>query len=173
MGDKLQKAIKKSGIPRVRRGPNPKYDSRFWMVHAKKLPKSMGGNDENNSPWTSSQLGEFQDDAYAKTKQSPTQQSLDAMHASPGTTISTTGWYDTYPKGTKNLNRPRTYKAQYDSKAMVLRIQFRDGAIYEYYRVPSNAWRVVRKTASVGGYINSTLNGYPYRQITPNHTKGS
>lgn len=172
MGDRLQKAIKKSGIPRVRRGPNPKYDSKFWTLHAKKLPKSMGGNKENNSPWTEHQLDEFQEDSYRKAADR-TDASLDAMHATGGVQADTTGWYSTYPQGTKNVNRPRTYKASYNSKNMTLRVQFRDGAIYEYYRVPANAWRVVRKTASVGGYINSTLNGYPYRQITSNYVKNT
>ncbi|MCC3766452.1 KTSC domain-containing protein [Streptomyces sp. UNOC14_S4] len=84
--------------------------------------------------------------------------------------------FDTYPDHTisKNKARPRTVAAGYDYSTHTLRLMFRKGehtrgdrggAVYEYYRVPVNAWRHVQKARSEGRYINSTLKNYPYRRI--------
>ncbi|WP_274916862.1 KTSC domain-containing protein [Streptomyces sp. WZ-12] len=82
--------------------------------------------------------------------------------------------FNTYPDHTINRNRPRTVAAGYDYGTHTLRVMFRNGedgrgtrggAVYEYYRVPENVWRHVRKARSEGRYINSTINNYPYRRI--------
>lgn len=81
----------------------------------------------------------------------------------------------TYPGNTSNPSRPRTVAAGYDSKTHTLRFEFRKnetskgergGAVYEYYRVPPQVWRNVRRTGSEGkNIINKQLDGYPYKRI--------
>lgn len=66
------------------------------------------------------------------------------------------------PTPTINPGRPRTLAAGYDEKSMTLRIKFRDGEIYTYYRVPPSVWWKFQRAQSPGRYINSTLNGFPY-----------
>jgi hypothetical protein len=66
------------------------------------------------------------------------------------------------PTPTINPGRPRTLAAGYDEKSMTLRIQFRSGEVYTYYRVPPSVWWKFQRAQSPGRYINSTLNGYPY-----------
>lgn len=66
--------------------------------------------------------------------------------------------------------RPRTKAAGYDSRSQTVRILFAEGeswdslngAIYEYYNVPQNVWRMVRRNVSTGRTINRTLNNYQY-----------
>lgn len=66
------------------------------------------------------------------------------------------------PTPTINPGRPRTLAAGYDEKSMTLRIRFREGEVYTYYRVPPSVWYKFQRAQSPGRYINSTLNGYPY-----------
>lgn len=70
----------------------------------------------------------------------------------------------------KPPRRPRTKAAGYDSRSKTVRILFAykeswdslDGAIYEYYNVPYNVWRMVKRNASTGQTINRTLDNYQY-----------
>jgi len=66
------------------------------------------------------------------------------------------------PTPTINPGRPRTLAAGYDEKSMTLRIKFREGEVYTYYRVPPSVWWKFQRAQSPGRYINSTLNSYPY-----------
>lgn len=74
---------------------------------------------------------------------------------------------------TKHPNRPRTKLAGYDGKSATVRILFRykedrdsyDGAIYEYYDVPYNVWRMVKRNVSTGETINRTLNSFRYAKL--------
>lgn len=66
-----------------------------------------------------------------------------------------------------NVNRPRALRGGYDSKADTVRIQFRDGAVYEYYQVPGNVWRQLLRSRSTGKYIDRVLDTYPYTRVDP------
>lgn len=69
------------------------------------------------------------------------------------------------PTPSINPPRPRTVAAGYDAGTQTLRVRFRDGAIYEYYDVPSNVWRNFRRVKSPGRLINRTLNNYEYSRM--------
>jgi hypothetical protein len=58
--------------------------------------------------------------------------------------------------------RPRTIAAGYQESTYTLRIRFRNGRVYGYYRVPPNVWRNFKATNSPGKYINRVLNHYDY-----------
>lgn len=81
----------------------------------------------------------------------------------------------TYRTRTEHRERPRTKLAGYDTRGKVLFILFRykddreslDGAIYAYFGVPYNVWRMVKRNTSTGRTINRVLNAYPYAEIRP------
>lgn len=66
------------------------------------------------------------------------------------------------PTPSINPPRPRTTAAGYSRETETLRIQFRNGAIYEYYDVPPRVYRNFRRVKSPGRAINRTLNAYNY-----------
>jgi hypothetical protein len=66
-----------------------------------------------------------------------------------------------------NPARPRALRGGYDSRANTVRVQFRDGAVYEYYEVPGNVWRQLLRSKSTGKYIDRVLDTYPYTRIDP------
>lgn len=68
------------------------------------------------------------------------------------------------PTPTINPGRPRTLAAGYDENTRTMRVKFRDGEIYEYYRVPPSVWWKFQRAQSPGRYINTTLNRYPYKR---------
>lgn len=78
-----------------------------------------------------------------------------------------------YRTHTINPARPRTKLAGYDGKSHTVRILFRykedpkslNGAIYEYYDVPYNVWRMVKRNVSTGRTINRTLNNFRYAVV--------
>lgn len=70
------------------------------------------------------------------------------------------------PGHTINENRPRCLRGGYDSKSGTVRLQFRDGALYEYFDVPKNVWRNLLRGPSTGRYINRVLDTYPYTRIS-------
>lgn len=61
--------------------------------------------------------------------------------------------------------RPRTKAAGYDRDTMTLRVQFRNGRIYEYYNVPPRIWNNFKRVKSPGKFINRHLNAYPYAEL--------
>lgn len=67
---------------------------------------------------------------------------------------------------TINPDRPRCQRGGYDSKSGTVRLQFRDGAVYEYYDVPKNVWRNLLRGPSTGRYINRVLDTYPYTRVS-------
>ncbi|MFE9412310.1 KTSC domain-containing protein [Streptomyces sp. NPDC006704] len=138
-------------------------------IKPKPLPPA-GSNLDNRSPYTKRQIDRLQYQSRKNT--SPTGQAR--LHAFEGGDTSALFTFDTYPDHTVNRSRPRTVAAGYDYKTHTLRLEFRNGedgrgshggAVYEYYRVSESQWRHVRKARSEGRYINSTLNGHPYRRI--------
>lgn len=69
------------------------------------------------------------------------------------------------PGHTINPPRPRCLRGGYDSKSGTVRLQFRDGAVYEYFDVPKNIWRNLLRGPSTGRYIDRVLDTYPYTRI--------
>lgn len=70
-----------------------------------------------------------------------------------------------------NPQRPRALAGGYDSASETVRIRFRpdgkhpEGAVYEYYQVPRNAWKNMLRANSPGRYIDRVLDTYPYTQV--------
>ncbi|MEU7147014.1 KTSC domain-containing protein [Streptomyces sp. NPDC045456] len=136
----------------------------------KPLPRA-GKNFESASPYTKRVIDRL--GAQSRKNAGPKMKArLDAFEDS-GDASSLLN-FATYPDHTVNPRRPRTVAAGYDYKTHTLRLMFRNGEdgrgspggpVYEYYRVSENQWRHVRKATSEGRYINSTLNGHPYRRI--------
>lgn len=69
------------------------------------------------------------------------------------------------PTPSINPPRPRTVAAGYDRSEKVLRVRFRDGAMYEYYDVPENVWKNFKRVKSPGRHINRVLNHYGYARV--------
>lgn len=69
--------------------------------------------------------------------------------------------------------RPRTLRAGWVRPAGAefgtVVVQFREGAVYEYYNVPYNVWRNFRRVQSPGKAMNRPKGliggGYPYRRV--------
>ncbi len=56
--------------------------------------------------------------------------------------------------------------AGHDARAAVLELQFRNGAVYQYFHVPRRVYRDLLSAPSKGGYFNHNIRGrYPYRLI--------
>lgn len=70
------------------------------------------------------------------------------------------------PTPSINPPRPRTLGMGYSRDTQTLRIKFRDGAVYEYYDVPSNVWRNAQRWKSPGRGVNRVLNNYTYARRT-------
>lgn len=64
-----------------------------------------------------------------------------------------------------NPERPRTLEAGYDSGNQILRITFREGAVYEYLGVPDHTWETFRRAPSPGRMVDDVLNQFFYRRI--------
>ncbi len=56
--------------------------------------------------------------------------------------------------------------AGHDARAEVLELQFRSGAVYQYFQVPRRVYRDLLRASSKGSYFNQNIRGrYPYQQI--------
>lgn len=69
------------------------------------------------------------------------------------------------PTRTTDQSRPRTVASGYDPGSQILRVTFRDGAIYEYLGVPMHTWETFRRVPSPGRMIDDVLGQYFYRRI--------
>jgi hypothetical protein len=69
------------------------------------------------------------------------------------------------PTPSINPPRPRTLAAGYDAKEKTLRVQFRNGQVYEYYDVPPNIWRNFKRVQSPGRAVNRVLNNFSYAEL--------
>lgn len=69
------------------------------------------------------------------------------------------------PTPSINPERPRTTAMGYDALNQIVRVTFRDGAVYEYYDVPERVWEIFAKADSPGVFINAFLNAYAYAEI--------
>jgi hypothetical protein len=56
--------------------------------------------------------------------------------------------------------------AGHDAQSAVLELQFRNGAVYQYFLVPSRVYQALLGPRSKGGYFNQNVRGkYPYLRI--------
>ena len=56
--------------------------------------------------------------------------------------------------------------AGHDARAAVLELQFRNGAVYQYFLVPRRIYRDLLRAPSKGGYFHQNIRGrYPYQRI--------
>lgn len=66
------------------------------------------------------------------------------------------------PTPSINPPRPRTVAAGYSKEEQVLRIRFRDGAVYGYANVSQREWNNFKRVKSPGRFINRVLNFKDY-----------
>lgn len=69
------------------------------------------------------------------------------------------------PAHSTNVRRPRALRGGYDSRTGTVRVQFRDGAVYEYFQVPKKVWSNGLRRNSFGRFVNDTLDTYPYTRV--------
>ena len=56
--------------------------------------------------------------------------------------------------------------AGHDAPSAVLELQFRNGAIYQFFLVPRSVYRDLLAARSKGGYFNQNIRGrYPYQRV--------
>lgn len=56
--------------------------------------------------------------------------------------------------------------AGHDARSTVLELQFRNGALYQYFGVPPRIYGDLLRADSKGGYFNQSIRGkYPYQRI--------
>lgn len=56
--------------------------------------------------------------------------------------------------------------AGHDAHSTVLELQFRNGAVYQYFRVPRRIYDDLLRADSKGGYFNQNIRGrYPHQRI--------
>ena len=56
--------------------------------------------------------------------------------------------------------------AGHDAQSAVLELQFRNGAVYQYFLVPPRVYRDLLGARSKGSYFNQNIRGrYPYQRV--------
>ena len=56
--------------------------------------------------------------------------------------------------------------AGHDASSAVLELQFRNGAVYQYFSVPRGVFQSLLRAASKGGFFNQNIRGrYSYKLI--------
>lgn len=56
--------------------------------------------------------------------------------------------------------------AGHDDQSAVLELQFRNGAVYQYFLVPRSVYGDLLSARSKGGYFNQNIRGrFPYQRI--------
>ena len=68
-----------------------------------------------------------------------------------------------YVTSTTNPNRPRTIRAGYDFKRMVMTVVFFDGTWWNYYGVERAEWQGFKESPSKGRWLHQ--NGYNNRDV--------
>ncbi|MGY4225017.1 hypothetical protein ACVMIH_002378 [Bradyrhizobium sp. USDA 4503] len=54
----------------------------------------------------------------------------------------------------------------YDPNSRILEVQFKTGAVYQYFDVPQQLYDELWRASSIGGFINSNLKGhYRYARV--------
>lgn len=55
---------------------------------------------------------------------------------------------------------------EYNSENQTLKVEFKNGNIYEYYKVPLNVWESLLEADSIGKYLNTHIKGaYDYKKL--------
>lgn len=55
----------------------------------------------------------------------------------------------------------------YDPDSMLLEIEFHDGSIYQYSKVPQSVHRALMAAASLGSFLHKNIKGkYPYQKVS-------
>jgi hypothetical protein len=68
-----------------------------------------------------------------------------------------------------NVESTTLGSAGHDAQSAVLELQFRNGAVYQYFLVPSSVYRDLLGARSKGGYFNLNIRGrYPYQRVQGN-----
>jgi len=56
--------------------------------------------------------------------------------------------------------------AGHDAQSTVLELQFRNGAVYQYFLVPRGVYGDLMRAESKGGYFNQNIRArYPYQRV--------
>lgn len=64
------------------------------------------------------------------------------------------------------VNSTTLRSAGYDAHSAVLELQFRHGAVYQYFLVPPRVYRDLLGAPSHGGYFNQNIRGrYLYQRV--------
>ena len=64
------------------------------------------------------------------------------------------------------VNSTTLRSAGYDAHSAVLELQFRHGAVYQYFLVPQRVYRDLLGAPSQGGYFNQNIRGrYRYQRL--------
>lgn len=54
----------------------------------------------------------------------------------------------------------------FDANSRILEVQFKTGAVYQYFDVPQQIYDELRRASSIGGFINSNVKGhYRYARV--------
>lgn len=184
LGDRMAEVptIKGVGSAQAKKRPAAGQARDTYMLRQTQAQTPSGtrttGNGDGRGSYGPNRLhGRAGAEARAESKKAAwprTQEAMEDFLASGGTDIARLlPFRPTNSIGPLRLprpRRPRTKAAGYDSRSKTVRILFAegeswtslDGAIYEYYGVPANVWRMVRRNVSTGRTINRTLNNFAY-----------
>lgn len=57
---------------------------------------------------------------------------------------------------------------EYDIETQTLTVEFKNGNVYEYYKVAEETWTELSNAESIGKYLNAHIKGkFDYKQIKP------
>lgn len=67
----------------------------------------------------------------------------------------------------QSVNSSDLKSVGYDEETQTLEIEFRSGAIYEYYNVPQNIYDGLMSASSYGKYFNQNIrDNYQYSKVS-------
>ncbi len=65
-----------------------------------------------------------------------------------------------------NVESSNIQAVGYDESSSTLQIEFKNGAMYQYFDVPENVFTALRDADSVGGYLARNIKGtYRYSKV--------
>lgn len=65
-----------------------------------------------------------------------------------------------------SFNSSRVSRACYDRNSQQLLVDWQDAGMAYIYKVPPSVWRNMRRSTSIGKFVNRVLNQYPYSPYT-------
>lgn len=66
----------------------------------------------------------------------------------------------------KFWNSSTVLSTEYDVEKEILRVEFKNGTIYEYYKFPKDKWDILTEAESIGKYLNTCVKGaYDYKKV--------